>query len=171
MPISLGLCLYSIFTGQYSEPMIQTSQAAAKKGAGDLAKHATHKNILIAEDDIYYLNELTAALTKRGFDVTPAMDVKTAIRGFQEAKPDIAIIDLILPGGTGFEVVRTICGDQRPASIPVIVLTNVSNNDSVARATEMGATAYLVKAHHDIPTIVAKVEDGLLQWRNRVAKR
>src|SRR5262245_45591693 len=82
------------------------------------------KTILFVEDDPKHLQAVSAALTGRGFEVWPMTDGKRAIALFQVQRPDVVIVDLILPGCGGFAVLKTIA-DAQDVATPVIVLTNV----------------------------------------------
>jgi len=76
----------------------------------------------------------------------------------KENKPDIVLLDLILPGIDGFEVLAKIKEDEELSNIPVIILSNLGQRDDVDRGIKLGATDFLIKAHFTPSEIVEKIE-------------
>lgn len=146
--------------------MSQTRHIAGQSDSPDdpAKRQKPKKTILFVEDDIQYLNEISAALTTGGFVVKQALDGQTAILFLQSVRPDLVILDLILPQRSGIDVLTSIYAEPQRVPPPlVIILTQVEEPEFVARVMSMGVATYLVKQHYDIPSIVAKVEDVLLE--------
>jgi CheY-like chemotaxis protein len=87
-----------------------------------------------------------------------AEDGEEALRVARAEAPDLVLLDLIMPKMQGFEVLRALKADPATASIPVMVLSNLGQEHDVARTTEAGAVAYLVKANLSLDELVQRVE-------------
>ena len=79
----------------------------------------------------------------------------------QAEKPDLILLDLILPKKDGFAVLQDLKKDETLKSIPVIVLTNLEGTTDVEKVLELGATTYLVKANYDLQEIIFKIKQTL----------
>jgi AmiR/NasT family two-component response regulator len=98
--------------------------------------------ILVADDDIFTLTSITSGLTKAGYEVISAPDGEIAVQlGLQE-QPDLAILDIRMPGMSGIDVARKLRGEAR---INTLFLSAYSDKDVVELATQEGALGYLVK--------------------------
>jgi DNA-binding response OmpR family regulator len=98
--------------------------------------------ILVVDDDPDLLSLVAFALTQAGFVVVKAVDVSTALAAFAAESPDLAILDINLPGGSGFDICEAI---RRQSRIPVMMLTARSEEKDLVRALDMGADDYLIK--------------------------
>ena len=119
------------------------------------------KNILIIEDD-KFLRELTVQnLIKEGYDTAEAIDGEEGIKKVKTVKPDLVLLDLILPGIDGFEVLTRMKEDPSLDQIPVIILSNLGQKDDVERGLKLGAVDYLIKAHFTPREIIDKIRNTL----------
>jgi len=119
------------------------------------------KTILIIEDD-KFLRELVARkLLNEAYEVSEAVDGEEGIKKIKEEKPDLILLDLILPGIDGFEVLSKMKEDPALASIPVIILSNLGQKDDVEKGLKMGAIDYLIKAHFTPGEIIEKIKVAL----------
>ena len=98
--------------------------------------------ILAVDDDPDLLALVGFALTQAGFAVVKAADVPSALRVFAQESPDLAILDINLPGGTGFEICAAI---RKQSRVPVMMLTARGEEEDLVRALDMGADDYLTK--------------------------
>jgi DNA-binding response OmpR family regulator len=98
--------------------------------------------ILVVDDDPDLLSLVGFALSQAGFVVVKAADVPTALRVFAAETPDLAILDINLPGGSGFDICEAI---RRQSRIPVMMLTARGEEEDLVRALELGADDYLTK--------------------------
>ena len=98
--------------------------------------------ILIVDDDADLLALVSFALTQAGFAIVKAGDAPEALRVFAAEAPDLAILDINLPGGSGFDVCRAIRGRSR---VPVMMLTVRGEESDLVKALELGADDYLTK--------------------------
>ncbi len=146
---------------QSAAPVGGYEASAASMAAPSMAGMAKF-NVLLVEDDQFLNSLLRAKLEKGGVGVTLAIDGEAAIKALEEsARPDLILLDLILPGKSGFEVMAYIQGNPQVSSVPVIILSNLSQDSDVSKVKEMGAVEYYVKAKTSIDDLVARVEEFL----------
>lgn len=117
------------------------------------------KKILIVEDDKFLRELIVRKLSNEGYDVVEAVDGEQGVLKIKETKPDLVLLDLILPGIDGFEVLAQKKEDPFAASIPVIVLSNLGQKEDVDKGLSLGATDYLIKAHFTPREIIEKVRN------------
>ena len=117
------------------------------------------KKILIVEDDKFLRELIVRKLSNEGYEVIEAVDGEQGIQKIKETKPDLVLLDLILPGIDGFEVLAQKKEDPFVATIPVIVLSNLGQKEDVDRGLGLGATDYLIKAHFTPGEIIEKVHN------------
>jgi DNA-binding response OmpR family regulator len=117
--------------------------------------------VLIIEDDKFLRELMLKKLASEGFETIAAVDGESGVKKMKEEKPDIALLDLILPGIDGFEVLAKVKEEPTTASIPVVILSNLGQKDDVEKGLKLGATDYLVKAHFTPNEIIKKVRDVL----------
>lgn len=115
------------------------------------------QNILIIEDDGFLRDLLKKKLESFGFGVLEAIDGDKGIKKTKEEKPDLILLDLLLPTTDGFEVLSKVKQDPATSSIPVIVLSNLGQKEDIDRCLNMGAIDYLIKAQSTPDDIAAKV--------------
>ncbi len=101
--------------------------------------------ILVVEDEESLLKLESILLSSKGYNVTGVMDGKSALEEVMAHRPDLVILDIMLPEIDGFEVCRRIKENPATSTIPVVMLTAKKNSQDVARGTEVGANAYLTK--------------------------
>ncbi len=101
--------------------------------------------ILVVEDEESLLKLESILLSSKGYNVTGVMDGKSALEEVMTNRPDLVILDIMLPEIDGFEVCRRIRENPATSDIPVVMLTAKKNSQDVARGTEVGANAYLTK--------------------------
>jgi len=119
------------------------------------------KTILIIEDDKFLRELIVQKLIKEGFEISEAVDGEEGMKKVKEEKPDLVLLDLILPGVDGFEVLARIKEDPVLAAIPVIILSNLGQKEDVERGLKLGAVDYLIKAHFTPGEIIEKVKNIL----------
>lgn len=116
------------------------------------------KKILIVEDDKFLRELIAQKLIKEGYDIGEAVDGEKGLKSIKEEKPDLILLDLILPGIDGFEVLAKMKEDPIMAQIPVIILSNLGQKDDIERGLKMGANDYLIKAHFTPGEIIDKIK-------------
>ncbi len=119
------------------------------------------ENILIIEDDKFLRELISRKLINEKFKIEEAIDGEEGLKKLQEAKPDLVLLDLILPGLDGFEVLERIKDNPSTSIIPVLILSNLGQRDEIERGLKLGAVDFLVKAHFTPEEIVDKVKEIL----------
>ena len=117
--------------------------------------------ILIIEDDQFLRDLMERKLIKEGFVVETAIEGESGLQKIKSWRPDLVLLDIILPGLDGFSILEKVKADASVASIPVILLTNLGQRDDVEKGLKLGAVGYLVKAHFTPGDIVEKVKSVL----------
>ncbi|CAI9120734.1 phosphate regulon transcriptional regulator PhoB [Brytella acorum] len=105
----------------------------------------TAARVLIVEDDPAIQLMLRYNLEKRGYEVTAVSDGETALQALEQARPDAAVLDWMLPGLSGLELCRRIRATPRLRDLPVIMLTARSDEQDSIRGLDGGADDYIVK--------------------------
>lgn len=116
------------------------------------------KNILIVEDDDFFRELLRKKLLSKEFNILEAVDGEKGVMLIKEKKPDLVLLDLLLPNIDGFEVLLRVKGDLSTSKIPVIILSNLGQQEDIERGLKLGASDYLVKSQFDINQIVEKIK-------------
>ncbi len=106
--------------------------------------------ILVVEDSRADRMLLTALLRRQGYSVIEAADGPAAIAQFEAARPDLVLLDVIMPGMDGIEVARVICDAARRRFVPIIFLTALQEPAALARCLDAGGVDFLTKPYHDI---------------------
>ncbi len=103
------------------------------------------KKILIIDDTELMVTLIRDVLTEAGYDVVVANDGYTGIQKVREEKPDLVILDVVMPNMDGFEVCRVLRSDESNNLMPIIILTSQGNEDDKLTGLELGADDYIVK--------------------------
>lgn len=119
------------------------------------------KKILVVEDDKFLRELIVQKLIKEEYDVSQAIDGEEGVKKIKAEKPDLILLDLILPGIDGFEVLAKIKEDSTLSAIPVIVLSNLGQQEDVERGLRLGAVDYLIKAHFTPGEIIERIRSVL----------
>lgn len=124
------------------------------------------KTILIIEDDIDIINLSKKPLEQEGFTVSVAMSVKFGIEKIKIEKPDIILLDLMLPDGDGAEVLKWTKRNQEFSDIPTIILTAKSNEFDKVLLLELGADDYITKPF-SIRELIARIKTILRRYESK----
>lgn len=119
------------------------------------------KKILIIEDDLVLQKSLKEYLSSEGFEIECASDGEEGIQKAIAEKPDLILLDIILPKKDGYEVLQEVKANPEISHIPVVLLTNLDGITDVEKALELGATTYLVKADYKLEEVTEKVKETL----------
>jgi len=119
------------------------------------------KKILVAEDDRFLSNAYRIKLTKLGYEVTVMSDGEQVMKYLKDNMPDLILLDLIMPIKDGFETLKEIRSQIKFKKLPIIVASNLGQREDVKKATEMGATDYIVKSDLSLQELVDKIHSYL----------
>lgn len=122
-----------------------------------MAKNAKKIKVLLIEDDPFLLSMYTTKFEIEGFWIITADDGEKGIELAGSQKPDIILLDILMPKMNGFEVLESIKADKATAQIPVILLTNLNQKDEIEKGLRLGAEDYLIKAHFMPTEVIEKV--------------
>lgn len=128
------------------------------------------KNILIIEDDLDIYNLYKTQLELSGYSVMNVSAGDKAIDAVREHKPDLVLLDLVLPGKNGLEILQEIKEDSELRSQRVVMLTNFGNEDNISKAIELGAEDYIMKYNIVPEELAAKVSTLLGDASDSVVK-
>jgi DNA-binding response OmpR family regulator len=116
--------------------------------------------VLCADDDEDILSLVSLRLQRAGFQVATAADGEEAMQVARDRRPALAVLDVMMPKRTGYEVLAELRGDERLRGMKVILLSARVQEGDVARGMDAGADAYLVKPFR-AQDLVSKVEELL----------
>tara|TARA_B100001964_G_C13895301_1_gene449117 strand:- start:160 stop:564 length:405 start_codon:yes stop_codon:yes gene_type:complete len=115
--------------------------------------------ILFIDDDNFLRKVYDSELRENGYEVILAADGKEGVNKAKLEKPDLIILDMILPIMNGFEVLTTLKNNNETNSIPVIILSNLGQDIDKKKGIDLGAVDYLVKDDTTLNIIVSKINE------------
>ena len=121
----------------------------------------TPARILLAEDDRILRKAGEVSLRKKGYEVIPAVDGEDALAKARDQKPDLVLLDVMMPKMHGFDVLFALKADPSVRDIPVIMLTNLEQPADIQRAADAGAHSYLVKSNMNLDELAARIAEAL----------
>ena len=116
------------------------------------------KKILVIEDDKFLRKVIDRKLLGEGYEVVEAIDGSEGVRAAEDSKPDLILLDLVLPEISGFGVLTQLKASLATKNIPVIILSNLGEREDVEKGFSLGAADYLIKSHFNPGEIVEKIE-------------
>lgn len=119
------------------------------------------KKILVVEDNESLCNVLADTFTDEGFTVKTAFDGEEGLEAAKEWKPDVILLDLLLPKKDGEDVLKELRQEEGGEDILVIALTNSDSSEKVFNLMNLGVTDYLTKSDWELSDLVAKVKERL----------
>ncbi len=117
--------------------------------------------IVVADDDRMFRKAAETTLRRQGYAVTTASDGEEALQLIRAERPDIIVLDLIMPKLQGFDVLQVLKQDSLTAAIPVIVLSSLMQEQDKQEALDLGAVAYFNKTTFSLGELVKQVETTL----------
>lgn len=117
--------------------------------------------VLYIEDEKFFADTVEKVLSAVGYSVKQAGDGEIGLKLAREWKPNLILLDLLLPKIEGFEVLRQLKADLATQGIPIIILSNLNSEDDVKKATDLGAQHFFVKAV-TMPTNIVNMVKGVL---------
>ncbi|MFH0906972.1 MAG: response regulator [bacterium] len=119
------------------------------------------KKILIIEDEEVLLELLQKKLIQEGYDVEIAKDGEVGLKKVKLDKPDLILLDIVMPKVGGFEVMEELSADEELSKIPIIIISNSGQPVELERAKKLGVKDCLIKTDFDIQEVVDKVKNYL----------
>jgi CheY-like chemotaxis protein len=129
--------------------------------ADEETKKASKKHIVfIVDDDSFLLDMYALRFTQAGYQVETAMGAQPALEKLQGGfVPDVILLDVVMPGMDGFELLEKINGEKLVSNVPKIYLSNLGQDQDLARGKSLGAVGYIVKANSTPSEVVSKVAE------------
>jgi DNA-binding response OmpR family regulator len=119
---------------------------------------ADAKKIMVIEDDRFLSSLIKARVEKDGIMASQAFDGEDAIKRLPDERPDLVILDLVMPKANGFEVLKAISMMPGLERTPVVIVSNLAQDSDIEKARQLGAKEYFVKVKISIDDLIAKIE-------------
>jgi len=126
-----------------------------------MAAPSEKHDVLLVEDDPFLYKVLSQRLEKEGVRVTVATDGEVAVKIIDSVQPRLVLLDLILPKKSGFEVLSDLRKKVAFKKLPVVVLSNLGQQEDIEQMEKLGIREYLVKADYSLSEMVSKVKEHL----------
>jgi len=121
--------------------------------------------VLYIEDESFLRELATTKLTQAGYEMYSAVDGEEGLARAAQIMPDVILLDIILPGMSGYDVLHKLQSSPSVSQIPVIMLTNLGSKTDIAEGAKRGAVDYIIKASMTPNDIIKKIEK-VLQRKN-----
>lgn len=125
-------------------------------------KPATNRSrkwrILLIEDDTFLSGMYIAKMSLENFEVQLAIDGKEGLEMAKKCKPDLILLDLLLPKIDGYTVLKALKKDHALAPVPVVLLTNLNQQEDITKAMKFQIEDYLIKAHFMPSEVIEKIK-------------
>jgi CheY-like chemotaxis protein len=152
LPMGMG------YTMRYTVYIMVMDKTNNKTAASAGAKRP---KILYIEDDIFMIELLSQELMKGGFEPVNCRLNADALKSFKEKKPDLILLDLLLPDGNGLDFLREVRSMPGGPDTKVIILSNVAEAGHKESAKRLGVDDYLIKANYSLPEIIQRIRSVL----------
>jgi DNA-binding response OmpR family regulator len=119
------------------------------------------KKILIVEDDKFLANAYRVKLTKAGFETQLATDGDEAIKVLESFRPDLIILDLVMPVKDGFTTLKELKEHESYKTIPVIIASNLGQKEDREKALGLGASDFVVKSDINLNDLISKINSHI----------
>jgi len=114
--------------------------------------------ILLVEDDSFFRKFYAQKLTEKGYQIEEAGDGVEGLEKIRTKKPDIVVLDIIMPNKDGFEVLEALSQDDSLKKIPVLVFSTLGQESDMEKAKKLGAVDFVNKSLFDLDELVAKIK-------------
>jgi CheY-like chemotaxis protein len=118
----------------------------------------TGKRILLVEDDRFLRRACEASLRQRGYTVTTAADGEEGLRMAKSERPDLVLLDMLMPKLSGLDVLRALRGEEATLALPIVILSNSSREQDVQEVTRLGISGYFVKSNLSLQELGEKID-------------
>ncbi|HLF66239.1 MAG TPA: response regulator [Gammaproteobacteria bacterium] len=117
--------------------------------------------LLIVDDEPALLNLASTYFQQSGYDVKSIPNPSDIPAALQDWKPDLILLDILMPNANGLDVLRSLKQDPTTSPIPVFIFSNLDSEDQIAEALSAGAVGYLTKANYSLEDVQKKIEEIL----------
>lgn len=117
--------------------------------------------VLIVEDDRYISKMYQLKLSLDGMEVQVADNGRIGVEKLKEFTPDIILLDILMPELDGYEVLKIVKGDPETKDIPVLILSNLGQEDHIQKGMQLGAVGYIIKSQYTPSRVVEKIKEVL----------
>ncbi len=117
--------------------------------------------VLIVEDDVFFQKFYSTKLQEVGFSVDVASDGEEGLVKARGAKPDLIILDIIMPKKDGFGFLQDVAKDKTISKIPILVFSTLGQEQDVERALKLGAVGYVNKTFFDFDKLKSRIEEAI----------
>jgi DNA-binding response OmpR family regulator len=131
--------------------------------SGSIGSQPKNKKIMWVEDDLLLSDMISRKCTINECTLLHAIDSTQAFEILSKETPDIIILDILLPGKNGFEILEEIKKNEATKNIPVVILSNFGQKEEIEKGLTLGAEKYLVKATLTLDEILTQVNDVLVK--------
>lgn len=129
------------------------------------------KKVVIIDDDRINQEILLKAFTQKGYEVVSILDSQKCVKEVIKLKPDLILLDLLMPGLNGFEVLQIMKKKSIIPKIPVIILTALREEVNIKRALALGAEDYWLKTDYNPSELVRKINKILDHKKKLISKK
>jgi DNA-binding response OmpR family regulator len=116
------------------------------------------ETILLVEDDPFMVDIYTTKLNEFGYSVETAFDGEEALRKINEKKPDLVLLDIVLPNIDGWEILSMIKTQEKFKDLKVVILSNLGQRPEIEKGIKLGAVKYIIKAHHAPSEVAVEIK-------------
>ena len=143
--------------------IVDVNEEEKEEEIAEKKENKTGVRVLLVEDDDFLRKIYKTKLEREGFDVSVAVNGKEALRRIMKGNPQIVLLDIILPIMDGFEVLEHVKKDSSKSSIPIVMLTNLGQENEIEKGFKLGAEDYIIKSHLTVGEIIRKVKEILIK--------
>ncbi len=119
------------------------------------------KTIILIDDDKWITDLYGEKLQEEGFNIFTANNGKEGAKLIGIYKPDLILLDVVMPGGDGFSVLKQVKSNEETKAVPVVMLTNLSNDEDKKTAESLGAEYYMIKVNKTPAQVAEKIKEIL----------
>ncbi|GIK84339.1 MAG: hypothetical protein BroJett025_09610 [Patescibacteria group bacterium] len=119
----------------------------------------TAKRVLILEDDLFLIKVMQKKFEKSGHTVKILTDGTRAVETAKEFEPNVVLVDLIMPETDGFIAIEKLKQDPMTTTIPLVVASNLSTDEDIAKTKELGVIKYFVKSNVDLNEVISYIDN------------
>jgi DNA-binding response OmpR family regulator len=116
------------------------------------------KHILLVEDDPLLIDIYSTKFKDSGFEVAVADSGEKALELAKKTQAKVILLDIVLPHQDGWEILRQIKADKELSNVQVVVLSNLGQKEEVEKGLKLGASSYLIKAHHTPSQVIEQIQ-------------